>query len=1105
MTYDHLGYQKGLTALEPRIMYDGAAVAAVGDVVEDGSQADDLVGTDQDDMDASVDETPDQPTEGSNLEGAAAGDVVRALEETSCRELVFVDPVVKDYQTLIEGVSSEARVIVLDPGRDGIEQISESLSAYQDLDAIHLVSHGNEGRIVMSGTELSMETIDAYGDTLTEWGNRLSEDADILLYGCDVAKSETGSALVSQIAELTGADVAASTDDTGASALGGDWDLEAEQGEIEAATLAATDYAHVLGTPSVSNLDNQTYTEGDGAIVIDSDVSLSDGTSYSGGYLEFELTNGQSEDDLGLVTDGSASTVDGELSIVDGTVYLGDGTNAAVVGSVDSTYDGQDGQKLRINFSNEFENGNFDDGTAGSSDINGWTVVNEQVKFGTDTIAGLATPTDTVWPTNKPDDNYTDQNTPTNLGTLQTVLSSTQNDGSGLSVQLSSSGMTTQEGYDIVRGPYIYSNGTVSLSAGDEVSFEWQAQGGGDAYDVYGYIVDVDSGHIETILNETGSSTSASTTWATETVTVSQAGQYRFVFVSGTYDYSGGMAAGAQLYIDDVSVTQAVAPATVNDTHATEIARRVTYENTGGDTPDTTTRNYQITANSADGNTGTGSSEISIVAVNDAPSLDTNSTLTVSEGGTATITNSYLNEGDPDDSGAGLTYTVTDLPSHGALKRDGTALTAGDTFTQDDIDNNLITYTHDGSEESADSFDFSLADGGEDGASATTGTFTFDLDPGNDAPTVGTNAELTVSEGRTATITNAYLNEADPDDSGAGLTYTLDSLPANGTLKKDGTALGIGDTFTQADIDNGFITYTHSGPATGADSFQFTLADGGEDGASAATGTFAVNVNAQNINIYQQNPESGDPDTPPPSEPTTPEPTFQSETGEAPQDVLTGDESDASGGEPETGFGATGSGDTGTGTDLGADWTGGEVGGDGAAAQNPAQGGETPGGTHEKIQVLPDGRVVFGEADTSVSEGLAVESVAYDQGSLEVQLAEIGFDSGESGYTATMADGAPLPSWLRVDPASGTIRATPPAGVTHVTVTVMTTDLTGQVRMIDVTLDLEEDDASQGEVDGFDSAGDVEILTPSSVLFADQLDGVTGYGTRLADALTAGG
>ena len=45
------------------------------------------------------------------------------------------------------------------------------------------------------------------------------------------------------------------------------------------------------------------------------------------------------------------------------------------------------------------------------------------------------------------------------------------------------------------------------------------------------------------------------------------------------------------------------------------------------------------------------------------------------------------------------------------------------TFTQDDIDNNRVTFVHDGSETTSAGFDFSIADGLEHGAYAVTGSF----------------------------------------------------------------------------------------------------------------------------------------------------------------------------------------------------------------------------------------------------------------------------------------------------------------------------------------------------------------------------------------------
>ncbi|MEH2043184.1 hypothetical protein [Nostoc sp.] len=64
--------------------------------------------------------------------------------------------------------------------------------------------------------------------------------------------------------------------------------------------------------------------------------------------------------------------------------------------------------------------------------------MNQQIKFGIDTIASLPTPIDTTIPANATNG---DKNTAANPGSMTTVLDSTQNDGSGNSVNLTSSGV----------------------------------------------------------------------------------------------------------------------------------------------------------------------------------------------------------------------------------------------------------------------------------------------------------------------------------------------------------------------------------------------------------------------------------------------------------------------------------------------------------------------------------------------------------------------------------------------------------------------------------------------------------------------------------------
>ncbi|GIR71514.1 MAG: hypothetical protein CM15mP74_27650 [Halieaceae bacterium] len=92
-----------------------------------------------------------------------------------------------------------------------------------------------------------------------------------------------------------------------------------------------------------------------------------------------------------------------------------------------------------------FENGDFEADAPGSASITGWDIVEQVIKFGTDSIAGHTTPTDTV-------STGTDQNTPSNAGSMEVTPSNAQYSQGSQSVRLTSTGITTQAGYDTVRG-----------------------------------------------------------------------------------------------------------------------------------------------------------------------------------------------------------------------------------------------------------------------------------------------------------------------------------------------------------------------------------------------------------------------------------------------------------------------------------------------------------------------------------------------------------------------------------------------------------------------------------------------------------------------------
>ncbi|MCZ0898528.1 DUF4347 domain-containing protein, partial [Microcoleus sp. HI-ES] len=173
------------------------------------------------------------------------------------RSLVFIDSGVEDYESIAAGVLPGQQVVILDRTKNGIEQITSEISTYAStngaIDSVHIISHGSSGSLQLGNTALGSDNIEQYKSQLEKWQSSLGPEADIMLYGCDVAGG-TGANFVDRFSQLTGADVAASTNITGS---GGDWNLEFAKGQIEspialqAETMAS--YQGNLATIVVAN------------------------------------------------------------------------------------------------------------------------------------------------------------------------------------------------------------------------------------------------------------------------------------------------------------------------------------------------------------------------------------------------------------------------------------------------------------------------------------------------------------------------------------------------------------------------------------------------------------------------------------------------------------------------------------------------------------------------------------------------------------------------------------------------------------------------------------------------------------------------------------
>ncbi|MCY1484116.1 VCBS repeat protein [compost metagenome] len=205
-------------ALEPRILFDGAAAVAAD------QQHDNAV----DHADAS--HPPATPTEAPAQGGA--------------RHLLVIDSRVEDREQLTRQLPPGVQALVVEAGQDGIAAIEQALEALGQVDSIQILSHGSTGQFTLGSTRISSDNIGQLGQSLQQWRDNLSEGADIQLYGCKVGAGSAGRTLVDELARWTGADVAASDDNTGSRAAGGDWELEVRSGEIDQPiALAAADLA----------------------------------------------------------------------------------------------------------------------------------------------------------------------------------------------------------------------------------------------------------------------------------------------------------------------------------------------------------------------------------------------------------------------------------------------------------------------------------------------------------------------------------------------------------------------------------------------------------------------------------------------------------------------------------------------------------------------------------------------------------------------------------------------------------------------------------------------------------------------------------------------
>ncbi|XP_069832964.1 FRAS1-related extracellular matrix protein 3 [Dendropsophus ebraccatus] len=215
--------------------------------------------------------------------------------------------------------------------------------------------------------------------------------------------------------------------------------------------------------------------------------------------------------------------------------------------------------------------------------------------------------------------------------------------------------------------------------------------------------------------------------------------------------------------------------------------------------------------------------------------------LLANEGENKLITPFELSAEDMDTPDHLLRFTITQVPVHGNILYNNSHPTT--TFTKQDLNENLISYKHDGSESIEDSFSFTVTDGTHTDFYVYP-DITFEtrkpqmikirinsLD--NGVPQIAVNkgaATLRVlASGHLGfLITSKSLKAEDRDSPNKLLKYRITDAPKHGSIINMVHGNGTARTFTQADIDEVKVCYVlKDGENATSDSFRFSVEDNG--------------------------------------------------------------------------------------------------------------------------------------------------------------------------------------------------------------------------------------------------------------------------------------
>jgi len=257
----------------------------------------------------------------NNVIDDASPDLVDINNDTS---LVVIDSQVSEWESLINDIKPNTAILVVDSSSDGITPIAEAVVGHSDLKSIHIISHGNVGSLQLGSGVINDSNLSYYQAQLKTIGNSLGDNGAISLYGCNVAQGDEGQQFIEQFAKLTDANIAASTNLTGAASQGGDWVLQTQIGTIN--SISPLSIASMQNYTGILNTFSESWDRVSTDISSTDKINLARGTSFTNDlYTLSGVTDGTAVQLYmanGLYSFGTSDLIDPYLQITNSSGTL---------------------------------------------------------------------------------------------------------------------------------------------------------------------------------------------------------------------------------------------------------------------------------------------------------------------------------------------------------------------------------------------------------------------------------------------------------------------------------------------------------------------------------------------------------------------------------------------------------------------------------------------------------------------------------------------------------------------------------------------------------------------------------------------------------------